>query len=176
MPALPTYSFKGKSPQMDPTVYIAPGAYVTGDVTLGPESSVWFGAVIRGDANYVRIGAGTNIQDGAVVHADPGEFWCTIGEKCVVGHRAIVHGARVADKCLIGMGAIVLNGVELGEGCLVGAGALVPQGKKFPPGSVLLGAPAKVVRTLTPAEVDEMITRGADHYIRNSRAYMAEGI
>lgn len=173
---MPTYPFQGKVPQVDPTAYIAPGAQVIGDVTLGPETSVWFNAVLRGDANFIRVGAGTNIQDGAIVHADPGEFWCTIGERCVVGHRAIVHGARVGNRCLIGMGAIVLNGAELGEGCLVGAGALVPEGKQFPPGSVLLGVPARVVRTLTPAEVDGLITRGADHYIRNSRAFLADGI
>ncbi len=173
---MPTYTFKGNTPQIDPTAYIAPGAQVIGNVNLGPNVSIWFNAVLRGDTNFIRVGAGTNIQDGAVVHVDPGEHWCTVGEKCVIGHRAIVHGARIGNKCLVGMGAIVLNGAELGEGCLVGAGALVPQGKQYPPGSVLLGAPAKVVKTLTPAEVEEMIVRGADHYAANAQAFKAEGI
>ena len=125
-----------------PSVFIAAGAIVIGDVTLAADASVWFNAVLRGDSESLRIGAGSNIQDGAVGHADPG-FPLIIGAGVTVGHRAIVHGAHVGDHSLIGMGAIVMNGASVGSHCLVGAGALLTEGKTFPRRSLILGAPAR---------------------------------
>lgn len=170
---MPLHPFRGQWPQIDPTSYVAAGAQVIGDVTLGPRTSVWFNAVLRGDANSIRIGAGTNIQDGAVVHADADPYDTVVGEECVVGHRAIIHGCKIGNRCLIGMGAIVLNGARLGDGCLVAAGALVPENKEFPPRSLLMGVPARVVRQLTEAEVEQLIRSGATHYMERAVEYAA---
>lgn len=169
---MPLHPYKGTWPRVDATAYVAPGAQVIGDVTLGPRTGVWFNAVIRGDSNFVRVGAGTNIQDGAILHVDAGEEnACIIGEGCTVGHRAIVHGCRVGDGCLIGMGAIVLNRARLGDGCVVAAGALVPEGKEFPPRSLLVGVPARVVRTIDDAEWASLVRSGVEIYIRNAADY-----
>lgn len=140
-----------KQPVLGPGVYLAKTAVVLGDVTLGENSSVWFGAVLRGDINRIVVGANSNIQDNAVVHlAD--DFPCLIGEWVTVGHSAIVHACTIGDECLIGMGATVLDGAEIGAQSIVGANALVTGGTKVPPGSLVLGSPAKVVRALTPEE------------------------
>lgn len=152
-----------------PTAWIAPGAVVVGDVYLEEEVSVWFNAVIRGDTETLRIGAGSNIQDLSMLHADPG-FPVIIGENCTIGHRVIVHGAKIGNGSLIGMGAILLNGVEVGEQCLVGAGALLTQGKKFPPRSLILGSPAKVVRELNDADL-QMIAMSSAHYVEKAKQY-----
>ncbi|MBA2512002.1 MAG: gamma carbonic anhydrase family protein, partial [Rubrobacteraceae bacterium] len=125
-------------PQLAPSTWVAPGAYVVGDVRLGEDSSVWYGAVLRGDTEPIRIGARTNIQDGCVLHADPG-FPATIGEGCVVGHNAVVHGCEVGDGCLIGIRATILNGAKIGEGSIVAAGAVVPENREFPPRSLIVG-------------------------------------
>ena len=132
---------------IDPTAFIHPAAFVCGDVTLGPRASVWPAAVIRADSAPVTIGASSNVQDGVVIHVDPG-LPCTIGAGVTIGHRAIVHGATVEDDCLIAMGAIVLNRVVIGRGSLIGAGAVCTEGMVIPPGSLVLGVPAKVVRPL----------------------------
>lgn len=143
--------------------YIAPGAVVVGDVILGKDVNIWYGAVLRGDSGKITIGKGTNIQDNCVVHEET-----KIGEYCTVGHGAILHGCTVGDGCLIGMGAIVLNGAVLGEGCLVGAGAVVTGKTDAPAGSVLLGSPAKIVKTLSAEEMETQ-RESALHYIEQAK-------
>lgn len=155
-----------------PSVWIATGAVVVGDVHLAEDVSVWFNAVIRGDTETLRIGARTNIQDLTMIHADPG-FPVIIGEDCTIGHRAIIHGAKIGDRVLVGMGAILLNGVEVGAECVIGAGALLTQGKKFPPRSLILGSPAKAVREITDEDM-QMIQAGAAHYVEKARHYRSE--
>lgn len=144
---------------MEKQVYIAPNAVVVGDVFLGKDVNIWYGAVLRGDSGAITVGDGTNIQDNCVVHEET-----KIGRDCTVGHGAIVHGCTVGDGCLIGMGAILLNGAVLGEGCLVGAGALVTGKTVAPAGSVLLGSPAKIVKTQTAEEM-AALREDAVHYV-----------
>jgi carbonic anhydrase/acetyltransferase-like protein (isoleucine patch superfamily) len=166
--------FLRKRPVLGQGVYIARGAVVLGDVTLGDFSSVWYNAVLRGDINRIVVGHHTNIQDNAVVHlAD--EFPCLIGSYVTVGHTAIVHACTVDDECLIGMGAIVLDGAEIGAQCLVGAHALVRQGAKIPPGSLVLGSPAKVARQLTDAERNSL-KHWAEKYVHNAAYCLRHGI
>lgn len=148
---------------MQNMTYIAPGAVVTGDVILEKDVNIWYGAVIRGDNGPITIGEGTNVQDNCVVHDET-----TIGKFCTLGHGAIVHGCTIGDSCLIGMGAIVLSGAVLGEGCLVGAGALVTGKTNAPAGSVLLGSPAKVVKQLSPEQIQEQ-RQNALHYVQLAR-------
>lgn len=143
--------------------YIAPNATIVGDVVLGKDVSVWYGTVLRGDSGRITVGEGTNIQDNCVVHEET-----VIGAYCTVGHGAIIHGCTVGDGCVIGMGSIVLTGAVLGDGCLVGAGAVVTGKTNAPAGSVLLGSPAKVVKTLTPEQIQEQC-RGAEHYMEAGR-------
>jgi len=143
--------------------YIAPNATVVGDVELGRDVNIWYGAVLRGDCGKITVGEGTNIQDNAVIHDET-----TIGKFCTVGHTAIIHGCTIGNDCLIGMGAIVLSGAVLGDGCLVGAGALVTGKTNAPAGSVLLGSPAKVVKTVTPEQLAET-RQNAEHYIALGR-------
>ncbi|MFW2852804.1 gamma carbonic anhydrase family protein [Sphingomonas sp. TX0543] len=144
---MPLYEFRGKRPDCHASAWIAPSADLIGDVTLGEETNVWFGAVIRADNTTIAVGARSNIQDGAMLHSDPGAP-CTVGEDCTVGHHAILHGCTVGDRALIGMGAIVLNHAVIPEDCVVGAGALVTEGKTFEPGSLIVGSPARAVRAL----------------------------
>ena len=158
-------------PTIHKTAYVAPTAVVMGDVTLGAESSVWYTTVIRGDMAPVVIGAQTNIQDGTIVHVDAG-FPCTIGERCGVGHRAILHGCTVEDECLIGMGSVLLNGVRIGTGSVVAAGAVVPEGMQVPPGSLVMGVPGRIVRQVTP-ELAERITGTWQHYVDQARDHRA---
>lgn len=159
--------------RLDPTVFVAPGAVVVGEVTLGAGASVWFNAVVRGDTAPVTVGAGTNLQDGAVVHVDEGQP-ARIGDRVTVGHRAVVHGCEVGDECLVGMGAIVLSGARLGEGTLVGAGALVREGQVVPPGSLVLGMPGKVVGLVSAAQREGMRS-GAAHYRALAQSYLERG-
>lgn len=159
--------FRGE--QIAAGVYVAAGARVMGDVTIGAESSVWFNAVIRGDAESIRIGRGTNIQDGAVLHADPG-FPCTLGDGVTVGHTAVVHGSIVGDNVVIGMHAVLLNGVQIGRDSLIAAGAVVTEGTVIPPGSLVMGLPAKVVRPLRPEEIDRNRLSAA-HYVANAARF-----
>lgn len=147
-----------KEPAMDGAV-VAPGAVVVGNVTLEKDVNVWYGAVLRGDSGAIRIGQGTNIQDCCVVHEET-----VIGKYCTIGHGAIVHGCTVGDNCIIGMGAIVLSGAVLGDNCLVGAGALVTGKTVAPAGSMLLGSPAKVVKRLTPEQIQDLPS-SAMHYL-----------
>ncbi len=153
--------------------FIASNAVVTGDVTLGPEVGVWFGCVLRGDDAPLIVGRGTNIQDLTMVHADT-DAPNVIGEDCTIGHRAILHGVRVGDRCLIGMGAILLGGSVIGDECLVAAGAVVKERFVAPPRSLLVGLPARVVRSLSDAEV-ESIRASARDYSRKLRLYLEPG-
>lgn len=156
--------------QVHPTAFIGQGAVIVGDVTLGEETSVWFNASLRGDSESLTIGPRTNIQEGCILHADPG-FPAILGAGVTVGHGAVVHGARVGDNSLIGIRAVLLNGVVVGENCIVGACALLTQGKEFPPNSLIMGAPAKTVREVTPEEI-ERNRRAAEEYVKRSRAFM----
>jgi carbonic anhydrase/acetyltransferase-like protein (isoleucine patch superfamily) len=151
------------------SAFIAPGAVVVGDVTLEEETSVWFCAVLRGDTDSIRVGRGSNIQDGAVLHADPGSP-CTIGAGVTVGHRAIVHGAQVGDNVVVGMGSIILNRARIGENSIIAAGAVVTEDTVIPPGSLVMGVPAKVRRSLAVEEI-AMNRWAAEHYVANAKRY-----
>jgi carbonic anhydrase/acetyltransferase-like protein (isoleucine patch superfamily) len=152
-----------------PSAFIAPGAVVLGGVTVGDHSSIWFGAVIRGDCEAIRIGKRTNIQDLCVLHADPG-FPCTLGDGVTVGHGAIVHGATVEDDVLIGMKAVVMNGAKIGRGSIVAVGAIVTEGMEIPPGSVVMGQPGKVKRSAEERDLVQ-IHHAADHYVQAAKGY-----
>jgi carbonic anhydrase/acetyltransferase-like protein (isoleucine patch superfamily) len=156
-------------PKVADSAWVAPGAYVVGDVRLGEESSVWYGAVLRGDTEPIRVGARTNIQDGCVLHADPG-YPAIVGEDCVVGHNAIVHGCEIGDKCLVGMGATILNGAKIGEGSIVAAGALVPEGKEFPANSLIVGIPAKRAKDVSEEQTED-IACGVRTYVERAAAH-----
>jgi carbonic anhydrase/acetyltransferase-like protein (isoleucine patch superfamily) len=159
------------SPLVAPSAWIAPGAYVIGDVSLGDQSSVWYGAVLRGDTEPISIGNRTNIQDGCILHADPG-YPAIVGEGCVVGHNAVVHGCQVGDNCLIGMGATILNGSKIGDGSIVAAGAVVPEGREFPPQSLVVGVPAKRAGDVTDEQAAD-IERGASEYVERAASHRA---
>lgn len=151
------YEFEGISPQLDDeTIWIAPSAEVIGRVRLGSKSSVWFNTVIRGDQDPIVVGAGSNIQEHCLLHTDPG-FPVEIGQNCTIGHGAIVHGCKIGDHSLIGMGATVLNGAKIGRNCLIGAGALVTEGKEIPDGMLVVGAPAKPIRELSEAQIEGLL-------------------
>ncbi|GAC1449617.1 MAG: gamma carbonic anhydrase family protein [Isosphaeraceae bacterium] len=156
---------------LDPTPFIARGAIVLGNVRFGPDVSLWYNSVLRGDTEWISIGEQTNIQDLSMVHADPG-FPCLVGARVSVGHRAILHGCAIEEECLIGMGAILLNGVVLGRGSIVGAGALLVEGMKVPPRSLVLGVPGRIVRP-----VDEAMRQRVDntwrHYVAEARRHRA---
>ena len=158
--------------KIHPTCWIAPTAIVVGDVTLGEESSVWFHATLRGDTTPITIGARTNIQEGAILHADPG-YPADVGQGVTIGHRAIVHGATIGANVTIGMGAILMNGVTVGANSIVGAGALLTEGKQYPPGVLILGMPGEVARELTDAEI-QFNRFSAETYVNRSRAFMDE--
>lgn len=164
------YALENKSPVLPAGLcFVAENASVIGNVELGEEASVWFGAVLRGDNELIRVGAGSNIQDLSVLHTDEG-FPLTIGEGCTIGHRATLHGCTIGDHSLVGMGATVLNGARIGRHCLVGAGALITEGREFPEGSLIIGVPAKPARALDAEEIDRL-RRSADHYRKNARRF-----
>lgn len=165
------YRFGELRPELpeDGDVWIAPGAHVIGNVLLGSGVSIWFGSVLRGDNEPIRIGAGSNLQEQTVIHTDPG-FPCTIGADCTVGHKAMLHGCTIGNGTLIGMGATVLNGAHIGEGCLIGAGALITEGKVIPDGSLVMGMPGKVVRETTAEQRAANLTSAANYRSR-MRAY-----
>ena len=163
------YELDGVAPQVHTQAWVAPSAQVMGQVSVGAGASIWFGTVVRGDTEHITIGADSNIQDASVLHADAGQP-LVIGERVTVGHQAMLHGCTVGDESLIGIGAIVLNGAKIGKNCLVGAGALVTEGKEFPDGSMILGSPAKVVRQLTPEQI-EGLRQSAQHYKTNAQRF-----
>lgn len=166
------YQLGDDTPQIHDTAFVADNASVIGKVHLAEDTSVWFGVVIRGDTDHIRIGRGSNIQDNSVLHTDEG-IELVIGENVTVGHQCMLHGCTVGDGSLIGIGAIVLNGAKIGKRCIVGAGSLVTEGKEFPDDSMILGSPAKVVKTLSP-EQSERFAKGAHHYVENGRRYQRD--
>ncbi|WP_443750543.1 gamma carbonic anhydrase family protein [Asticcacaulis solisilvae] len=170
---MPVYALDDVSPLVPETGWIAPDASVAGNVRMGEGASVWFGAVVRGDNEPIIIGARSNIQDGAVLHSDPGSP-LTVGEGVTVGHKVVLHGCTIGDNSLIGIGAVVLNRARIGRNSLVGAGALVTEGKAFPDGVLIVGSPARVVRELTPEQI-EGLRRSAEHYVGNARRF-AKGL
>ena len=161
----------GHAPRIHPSAFIAPTAAVMGDVTLGEDSSVWYGAVLRGDMAPIVLGAQSNLQDGTIVHVDEG-FPCVIGARVGVGHRVILHGCTVADECLIGMGSVLLNGVQIGRGSVIAAGAVVPEGMNVPPGSLVMGVPGRIVRPVGEA-LARRIAETWSHYVEQARAHRA---
>jgi carbonic anhydrase/acetyltransferase-like protein (isoleucine patch superfamily) len=163
------YELDGQAPTVAETAWVADSAQVMGDVRLAAGASVWFGAVLRGDTEPIVIGEGSNIQDGSVLHTDK-HLPLTIGRHVTVGHQVMLHGCTIGDESLIGIGAIVLNGVKIGKNCLVGAGSLVTEGKEFPDGSMILGSPARVVKSLSPEQI-EGLRRSASHYMENADRY-----
>ena len=170
---MPIYRLDERTPALpaEGSYWVAPGAHLIGDVAIGEGVGIWFNATVRGDNEPIRIGARTNVQDGAVLHSDYGAP-LSIGDGCTIGHAAIIHGCTIGDNVLIGMGATILNRAVIGADSLVGANALVTEGKQFPPRSLIVGAPAKVVRELTDEEV-EGLRRSADGYVANWHRFAA---
>jgi carbonic anhydrase/acetyltransferase-like protein (isoleucine patch superfamily) len=168
-------AFADREPRVDPAAVVFDGATVVGRVTIGPGSSVWFGAVVRGDVHEIAIGARTNVQDRTVIHVTTDRFGTTIGDEVTIGHAAVLHGCSVGDRALIGIGAIVLDGAEIGERSMVGAGALVTPGTRIPPGHLAVGSPARVKRPLTPDELAHL-ERSSANYAALAARYRALGI
>ncbi|MEM1274611.1 MAG: gamma carbonic anhydrase family protein [Pseudomonadota bacterium] len=156
------YELDGVRPDIADDAWVAPDANVIGQVRLAPKSSVWFGATLRGDTEWIEVGTGSNIQENAVLHTDPG-FPLVVGADCTIGHKAMLHGCTIGAGSLIGMGATILNGAVIGAGCLIGACALITEGKEIPPGTMVMGAPGKVVRPLD-AERRNALVKSAAHY------------
>jgi carbonic anhydrase/acetyltransferase-like protein (isoleucine patch superfamily) len=163
--------YAGSSPVIDPSAWIAPGVVIVGDVRIGPESSVWFGCVVRGDVHWIRIGSRTNVQDGSVVHVTRGLAPVTIGDDVTIAHSATVHGCAIGDRVLVGMGATILDPARVGSDSIVGAGCLVPPGFEVPPGTLVTGVPARVRRELTDGERREIV-RTAGNYVGYRLEYM----
>ena len=165
------YALDGVRPQIHPDTWVAPDANLIGRVVLEAGASVWFGATLRGDNEEIRVGAGSNVQENAVLHTDMG-FPLTIGANCTIGHKAMLHGCMIGEGTLIGMGAMVMNGSRIGRGCLIGAGALITEGKEIADGSLVMGAPGKVIRLLD-AEARARLLRSAAGYQANMRRFRA---
>lgn len=166
--------YLGRTPTIAPSAFIAPAASIIGDVTVGDCASIWYNTVLRGDIQEIKIGPYSNIQDGTVVHlAD--DFGTYVGQYVTCGHKAMLHACKIDDECLIGMGAIILDGAEIGARSIIGAGALVTKGTKIPPGSLVLGSPAKVIRQLTLDE-QQGLKQWAEKYVEVSRIYLQRGI
>lgn len=163
------YELDSVAPRIAESAWVADSAQVMGNVELADDASIWFGAVVRGDTEVIRIGRGSNIQDCSVLHADIGQP-LTIGDNVTVGHQVMLHGCTIGDGSLIGIGAVVLNGARIGKGSIVGAGSLVTEGKEFPDGSMILGSPAKAVRELSPDQ-QNALKMSAIHYIENARRF-----
>ncbi|MGY6531246.1 gamma carbonic anhydrase family protein [Glycocaulis sp.] len=170
---MPVYELDGIRPHIGEGVWVAPSASVIGRVKLSKNASVWFGAVIRGDVEDIEIGEDTNIQDGAVIHADPGKP-TRLGKGITVGHQAMLHGCEIGDYSLVGIGATILNGAKIGKNCLIGAHALITEGKEIPDNSMVLGSPGKVVKTLEEG-MGDIFKASADHYVANAQRF-AKGL
>jgi carbonic anhydrase/acetyltransferase-like protein (isoleucine patch superfamily) len=162
----------GKWPAIHETAWIAPSADVIGEVEIGECSSIWFQVVIRGDVNWIKIGSRTNIQDASMLHVTRRTSPLTIGDEVTVGHRVMLHGCKVGNRCLIGMSATIMDDAEIGDECIIGAGSLVTKGVKIPPRSLIVGSPAKVLRELTKAELD-FLSKSAQNYVNDSREYQS---
>lgn len=167
------YALDGLQPEIDADAWIAPDANIIGRIQIGKAASVWFGSTLRGDNELITVGQGSNIQENCVLHTDMG-FPLTIGRNCTVGHKAMLHGCRIGDGSLIGMGATVLNGAVIGQNCLIGAGALITEGKEIPDGALVMGAPGRVVRHLDE-DAQEKLMESAKGYQRNARRF-AQGM
>jgi carbonic anhydrase/acetyltransferase-like protein (isoleucine patch superfamily) len=167
--------YGGRTPRIHPTAFVVESATVIGDVVIGPESSVWFGAVVRGDIEPVRIGAWTNVQDNATLHVVGGRFGTTLGDRVTIGHNAVVHGCVVEDDALVGLGALVRDGSVVGAESQIAAGALVPPGMRVPPRSLVLGSPGRVVRAVSDDEL-ERIRSSASNYVGYAERYRAEDV
>ena len=165
------YALDDQSPQIDPDTWVAPDANVIGRVRLRAGASVWFAATLRGDNEWIDIGAGSNVQEGCTLHSDHG-YPLTVGRDCTIGHNVILHGCTIGVETLIGLGATILNGARIGRNCLIGAGALITEGKEIPDGSLVMGAPGKVVRTLDAVAIGRL-RDSARHYQDNMRRYRA---
>jgi len=172
---MPIYELNGQGPEFpgEGEYWVAETAVLIGRIRLKRQSSVWFGAVLRGDNEWIELGERSQIQDNCTLHTDMG-FPMTIGKDCVIGHQVMLHGCTIGDNSLIGMNAVVLNGAKIGNNCLVGAGALVTEGKSFPDNSMIVGSPARAIRTLDDKML-AMIRGGADHYVKRSQEY-AKGL
>ncbi len=168
---MPIYALDGVEPTLADASWVAPDANVIGNVVLQADASVWFGCTLRGDNETIIIGAGSNVQENTVMHTDPG-YPLTIGVNCTIGHKAMLHGCTIGNNSLIGMGATVLNGAKIGKNCLIGAGALITEGKEIPDGSLVMGAPGKIVRQLDEAAV-KGLTMSAQHYQANAKRFSA---
>ncbi|MBP2558865.1 carbonic anhydrase/acetyltransferase-like protein (isoleucine patch superfamily) [Neorhizobium galegae] len=168
MPIYALGEFEPKTPAPD-RFWLAPDATIIGKVELGEDVGIWFGSVLRGDNEPIVVGAGTNIQEGVMIHTDP-RYPVTLGENCTIGHHAIIHGCTIGDNSLIGMGATILNGAKIGRNCLVGANALVTEGKEFPDNSLIVGSPAKVMRVLDDEAV-EKLKQSAVRYVANWKRF-----
>lgn len=166
--------FGGKSPVVHASAWIAPGAVVVGDVEVGEGSSVWFGCVVRGDVNHVRIGRRTNVQDVTTIHVTSKTHPTIVGDEVTIGHRVVLHGCTIKDRCLVGIGSVLMDGAVVGPEAVVGAGALVPPGMVVPPRTLVMGSPAKVKRDLSAEEV-EALRKSADNYVEYAARYAAEG-
>jgi carbonic anhydrase/acetyltransferase-like protein (isoleucine patch superfamily) len=166
------YKLGDDAPRIPSSAYVAEGATIIGKVILGEHVSVWFGAVIRGDNDWITVGDYSNVQDNAVLHTDPG-FPLTIGATVTIGHQAMIHGCTIGDGCLIGIQAVVMNGAIVGKDCLIGAGALIPEGKIFPERKLIIGAPAKIARDLGGDEIEKM-HRAAPGYVKRHEMYKAK--
>ncbi|MBY0573105.1 MAG: gamma carbonic anhydrase family protein [Undibacterium sp.] len=166
------YQFKDFSPQIDPTAYIADNSTIIGKVQIDAHASIWFGATVRGDNELIHIGENSNVQEACVLHTDIG-YPLSLGKNVTVGHQAMLHGCQIEDGCLIGIQAVILNGAKIGKNCLIGAGALVTEGKEFPDNSLIVGAPAKVIRELTPEEILKMQANSA-HYVSGAQEYKTQ--
>ena len=162
------YQIDGKAPQVPDSSWVAPSADLIGDVRLGTQVGIWFGSVIRADNTAITVGDRTNVQEGCMLHSDPG-VPLSIGMNCTIGHHAILHGCTIGDRVLVGMGATVLNNAVIGDDCLIGAGALVTEGKIFPPGSLIVGAPARVVRELPAETIAALKTSAAEYAARQAQ-------
>jgi carbonic anhydrase/acetyltransferase-like protein (isoleucine patch superfamily) len=170
---MPIYELDGKVPTIGAGAWIAPDAHVIGEVVLGDNVGVWFGSVIRGDTSLITVGTGTNVQDGSMLHSDFG-VPLTIGEDCTIGHHAILHGCTVGNRVLVGMGATVLNQAVIGDECVIGANALITEGKAFEAGSLIVGSPARSIKTLDPDQ-RAFLKASAQHYIANAHRF-AKGL
>lgn len=168
---MPIYDLDGTLPVFEDreSSWVAPDASIIGNIHIGRDVGVWFGVVLRGDNEPIQIGARTNVQEHTIMHTDPG-FPISIGEGCTIGHRALLHGCTIGDNSLVGMGAIILNGAKIGSNCLVGAGALVTENKEFPDGSLIMGSPAKAVRTLDETAINRL-KLSAELYVANQRRF-----
>lgn len=162
------YAFEGHQPDIAADAWVADDANVIGKIALAAESSIWFGATLRGDNELISIGARSNLQENVICHTDPG-LPLTVGEDCTIGHRALLHGCTIGDGTLIGMGAMVMNGAVVGKGCLIGAGALIPEGKVIPDGSLVMGMPGRVIRALDEAARAGLIQSAAGYVAKAAR-------